>query len=197
MSSPQLHLVDEAGKPVSPLISAAVEAAFRWAAAEFHYIDTALLAGWAEQIGRTMQAKAESLNSVRRYAYAAMHGRIRDWQKTGASREMAIGLSRDLEEWMGPVYSVQGKVDRTIFFEQLKAHLSARDRYILTLLLEEDASPSRIASALGVSYGAAAKAIQRVKNRIADAFRSVDTGIVSTKDVQLKRAKTLAKTWTL
>jgi DNA-directed RNA polymerase specialized sigma24 family protein len=45
--------------------------------------------------------------------------------------------------------------------------LSERDRHILVLLQQGMTSPASVAAALGVSYAAAAKAIQRVKERIA------------------------------
>ena len=54
-----------------------------------------------------------------------------------------------------------------ILFDQLKTKLSERDRHILVLLLQDLTSPASVAAALGVSYSAAAKAIQRVKERIA------------------------------
>ena len=40
------------------------------------------------------------------------------------------------------------------------------DRHILVLLQQDITSPASVAAALGVSYSAAAKAIQRVKERI-------------------------------
>jgi DNA-directed RNA polymerase specialized sigma subunit len=66
--------------------------------------------------------------------------------------------------------SFQGVIDRKILFEQLKATLNERDRYILVLLLEDKTSPATVANELGTSYPAAAKAIQRVKERIASSL---------------------------
>ena len=63
--------------------------------------------------------------------------------------------------------SFQVEIDRKLLFEQLKTSLNERDRYILVLLLQDETSPAVIATALGLSYTAAAKAIQRVKERIA------------------------------
>jgi DNA-directed RNA polymerase specialized sigma24 family protein len=58
------------------------------------------------------------------------------------------------------------QIERTVLFEQLSTRLSERDRIILVLLLQDVTSPADVAVALGVSYSAAAKAIQRVKDRI-------------------------------
>jgi DNA-directed RNA polymerase specialized sigma24 family protein len=58
------------------------------------------------------------------------------------------------------------QIERAVLFEQLSTKLSERDRHILVLLLQDMTSPANVAAALGVSYSAAAKAIQRVKDRI-------------------------------
>ena len=55
---------------------------------------------------------------------------------------------------MGWVRQEDGETDRE------------RDRHILVLLLQDVTSPANVAAALDVSYSAAAKAIQRVKDRI-------------------------------
>lgn len=167
MSRTQLHLVGSTGVPVSLDIRAAVESAFGWAVREFPYLDEAVVAGWAEDVASAMELKSEGVGSPRRYAYAALHGRVRDWMKSGAARETSVGIGESLEALGGANGSFQGMVDRSILFEQLKATLNERDRYILVLLLQDNTSPATVASALGVSYAAAAKAIQRVKDRIA------------------------------
>jgi DNA-directed RNA polymerase specialized sigma subunit len=87
--------------------------------------------------------------------------------RSGAAKEQVAGIGRDLESIGGLSSSFQGAIDRKILFEQLKATLNERDRYILVLLLEDKTSPATVAKALGTSYPAAAKAIQRVKERIA------------------------------
>ena len=95
----------------------------------------------------------------------------------GRLRKQVAGIGRDLERMGGLSGSFQGAVDRKILFEQLKATLNERDRYILVLLLEDKTSPATVAKALGTSYPAAAKAIQRVKERIASTLsgaRKVD-----------------------
>jgi len=113
-----------------------------------------------------MELKSDGVDSPRRYAYAALHGKVRDWMKSGAARETSVGIGKSLEALGGVNGSFQGTVDRSILFEQLKATLNERDKYILVLLLQDNTSPATVASALGVSYAAAAKAIQRVKDRI-------------------------------
>jgi len=48
----------------------------------------------------------------------------------------------------------------------LKSRLRGRDRSIL-MLLQSDATPAEVAMTLNLKYGAAAKAIQRVRARVA------------------------------
>ncbi len=175
MNQSSLHLVDKQGDSITPTIAAAVEAAFRWASREFPLIDPALLAHWAEEVGRSMQAKGDSVGSARRYAFAALHGKVRDWRKTGAAKEIAVGIGPELERWAGITKNAQRSMDRKILFDQLKTTLNERDRYILVLLLQDVTSPADVSVALGVSYGAAAKAIQRVKERIASLLSGAST----------------------
>lgn len=167
MVRPHLHLVDLNGNAVRPEVQVAVETAFRWVVRDFPLVDSAMVANWAELVAVSMEARADTLISPQRYAYSALKGRIRDWQRTGPAREETVGVDRDLERIGGLTDSFQVQVDRKILFDQLKASLNERDRYILVLLLEDNTSPAVVAGALGTSYSAAAKAIQRVRERIA------------------------------
>lgn len=167
MGQTQLHLVDAEGSEVLPSIKAGVESAFAWAVRTFPTLDPAVLAEWAEEIGSAMQRNENTHASPRRYAYAAMHGRVRDFLKTGASRETPKGVGSELEKWAGVDSAVQTRMDRTIFFQELKTKLDGRDQEILALLLQDITSASSVGKALGISESAAAKAIQRLKVRIA------------------------------
>jgi hypothetical protein len=173
----QLHLVDTTGTAVCPEVETAVERSFRWVLRDYPQIDSAMIANWAEEVALTMQARVTTIVSPQRYAYAALKGKVHDWMKCGSAKEEVAGIGRDLERMGGLSGSFQGAVDRKILFEQLKATLNERDRYILVLLLEDKTSPATVAKALGTSYPAAAKAIQRVKERIASTLsgaRKVD-----------------------
>ena len=167
MMNAELHLVDSKGLPVSPLVRSAVETAYRWVRRDFPRIDPAMIANWAEQVSMAMHDRESTLGAPGRYAYAALKGKVRDWMRTRPAQEEAIGVGRDLERVGGVGGSFQAVVDRKILFEQLKASLNERDRCILVLLLQDQTSPTIVAASLGVSYSAAAKAIQRVKDRIA------------------------------
>jgi DNA-directed RNA polymerase specialized sigma24 family protein len=129
-------------------------------------LDEAVVAGWAEDVGEAMGGRRDDIRSPYRYAYAALHGKVREWFRSNASKEILVGMGTDLELWAGIDRSAQRAIYRTVLFEQLKTKLSERDRHILLLLQQDITSPSSVASALGVSYSAAAKAIQRVKERI-------------------------------
>jgi RNA polymerase sigma factor (sigma-70 family) len=161
-----LHLVDQRGQTLPTAIRQAVEAAHRWVRREYPHLDQAIVAGWAEDVGRAMGGRLDDIRSPYRYAYVALHGKVREWFRTNASKEILVGMGSDLELWAGIDRSAQRAIYRTVLFEQLKTKLSERDRHILVLLQQDITSPSSVASALGVSYSAAAKAIQRAKERI-------------------------------
>src|SRR5271166_1813181 len=169
MKRHELHLIDANGDPVSSAIRSAVEATFDYSVAEHPEIDRAILANMAEQLAVSMEKNKESIASVRRYAYAAMRGKVRDWLRTKEATELAVGLDPELDKCARASYSFQDKVDRKILFEQMRSRLSERDRYIL-LLLQSTAGPADIAADLGINYGVAAKAKQRVLQRLAECF---------------------------
>src|SRR5580698_3004835 len=162
MRKTELHLISENGDPVTPEIAGAVEAAYHWAVSVFPGIDTALLANTAERLARNMEANKGELESPRRYAYAAMHGKVRDLQKTRAANESSMPLY-ELDQLGVAAKSFQDDIERSILFQQLRTKLSDRDRFILILLTELDTGPKNVAHALGISTEAATKAIQRVR----------------------------------
>jgi DNA-directed RNA polymerase specialized sigma24 family protein len=134
---------------------------------DYPQVDTALIANWAEEVGSLMQLRDASVHFPDRYAYAALKGKVCDWLRTKTANEEVAGIGIDLERIGGFKASFQADSDRKILFEQVKSTLSERDRCILILLLDDNSSPAAVAEALGTSYPAAAKAIQRVKERIA------------------------------
>ena len=167
MKQTQLHLVDAQGSAVSPTVTSAVEVVFRWVLRDFPQVDPAMIAEWAEEVGSAMELKGNLIAAHERYAYTALKGKVRDWLRTKPAKEESAGIGQDLERLGGVDRSFQVEIDRKLLFEQLKTSLNERDRYILVLLLQDETSPAVIATALGLSYTAAAKAIQRVKERIA------------------------------
>ena len=167
MTRAQLHLVDTSGTAVCPEVETAVERSFHWVLRDYPQVDSAMIANWAEEVALSMQVRVTTIVSPQRYAYAALKGKVHDWMRSAQAKEDVAGLGRDLERIGGLNGSFEGAVDRKILFEQLKATLNERDRYILVLLLQDNTSPATVAKALGTSYPAAAKAIQRVKERIA------------------------------
>jgi len=109
-----------------------------------------------------MEARKRDLESPRRYAYAAMHSKVRDLQKTRAANESSMP-PHELDQLGVTAKSFQDDIERSILFQQLRTKLSDRDRFILILLTELDARPKNVAHALGISTEAATKAIQRVR----------------------------------
>lgn len=166
----RLHLVDTAGTPVREAIRAAVEDAFRWVVRGFPMVDPALISNWAEEIASSMEARAADLRNPRRYAAAALNGRVRDWMRTGPAKLEPMGVGRDLER-LGGTNEVLGELERKLFFEQVGTTLNDRDRIILVLVLD-GSTDTEVAAALGISSVAARKAIQRMKDRIAATLKT-------------------------
>jgi DNA-directed RNA polymerase specialized sigma24 family protein len=192
MKSHELHLIDVNGNAVSPSIRDAVEEAYRWALVECPQADPAIIANIAERLAKSMAEKADSLRSERRYAYEVMHRKVRQWLRSRAARELAVGLGGELEKRAGVNDSFQTAVNREILFQQLKARLSDRDRHIL-VLLQRNASPIDVAVSLGINYGAAAKAIQRVRERVAACLNAAQSKEDSSR--QISSTKDLIKKW--
>lgn len=161
-----LFLVDRQGGALDPAFLSAVEAAYRWASHDYPNLDSSLLATWAEQVGRSMAERKEAIESPRRYAFAAMGNRIREHFRSGGFREVTLGIAEELEDQTAADLQSAAQIERQVLFIELRAQLSQRDREILILLQQDVTSPASIASALGISYNAAAKAVQRVKERL-------------------------------
>lgn len=166
MNRAQLHLIDAEGSSVSIAIQDAVERAYLSAIREFPHVDPARIADWADVVAAAMQVRESAIEALESYAYVAIKGKIRDWRRTLGAQEQLLGLGLELERKSGGTLSFQVESDRKILFEQLKATLGERDRYILALLLKEKSSPE-IANELGISDAATRKAIQRVRERVA------------------------------
>ena len=171
MNRMTLHLVNANGTAVRAEIEIAVKRSFVWVIRAYPNVDSALIANWAEEVAMAMECRAGEITSPVRYAEAALKGRVHDWLRSATAKEQGAGISFDLERLAGTSESFETTVERHILFQQLKEVLSERDRMILFLLLEDKTSPRDVAAVLNTSYPAAAKAIQRVKERIAEALR--------------------------
>jgi RNA polymerase sigma factor (sigma-70 family) len=165
MDRAPLHLVDSTGISVDPAIEIAVQTAFRWVIRTYPRVDPAQLADWAEEVAAAMALRGSAIASPKRYAEAALKGKIRDWLRTSTAQEVPSGIGSDLERTGGTYMSFENAVERKILFDELREMLAERDRMILVLLLA-DKSIVEIAEALNTNYPNAAKAIQRVKDRI-------------------------------
>lgn len=165
MGRTHLFLVDRRNQPLPKGLRTVVEAAYRWACADFPHLDRAQVATWAEELALAMHEKEQEIQEPRRYAFAALHGKIRQHFRSRVARETLIGESEQLEEWAGVDEESARRMDQNILFQEIGAKLTERDRNILGLLDQGCASPANVAASLGISYNAAAKAIQRAKER--------------------------------
>ena len=166
MGQTLLHLVDQRGLILPAVVRQAVEAAHRRVRREYPRLDEAVVAGWAEDVGRAMSDRLSDIEFPQRYALTALRGKVKEWFRSKASKETTVGIGSELERWVGVDRSTQRVIYRAALFDQLKTRLSDRDRHILVLLQQDITSPASVAAALGVSYSAAAKAIQRAKERM-------------------------------
>jgi DNA-directed RNA polymerase specialized sigma24 family protein len=165
MDRAPLNLVDSKGIPVDPVIQTAVQTAFRWVVRAYPRVDQAKLADWAEEVAAAMDVRGSVIASPKRYASAALNGKVRDWLRTSTAREVSYGIGPDLERIGGASKSFEDVLERKILLDELKKMLNERDQMILVLLLA-DKSTSDVAQALDTNYTNAAKAIQRMKDRI-------------------------------
>jgi DNA-directed RNA polymerase specialized sigma24 family protein len=161
-----LHLVDEQGRPVPPSVSIAVETAYRWVSREYEHFDQALLAGMAESVALAMCRRLVHIEFPRRYASAALTGKLQEWYRAHPGVEVPLELEES-ERTRGPRPGAMTSADLSILFAEIKVQLSERDRQILVLMEQDVGSPQQIAELFEMSYSAAAKAIQRVRDRMA------------------------------
>jgi RNA polymerase sigma factor (sigma-70 family) len=168
-----LHLVDDAGQPVKTDVRKAVESAFRRAVRRFRSVDEAVLAGMAESVAASITRRRSEIRAVKQYAVVAVDGRVRDWLRRHPRLEIAGCETTELERALGGAAdSAIVDVETKRLFDQMKARLSERDRHILVLIEQDRGSPRDVAEALGLTYTAAAKAIQRAKERVAEILSS-------------------------
>ena len=94
MAATLLHLVDEHGAPVPSQVRLAVESAYRWAVREYRHIDQAVLAGLAESVAVGMCRRLDQIGFPRRYAFAALTGKLQEWYRAHPVVEIAVGTGR-------------------------------------------------------------------------------------------------------
>ena len=161
-----LHLVDESGQPVPDEVREAVERAYRYLTFEYKRLDPSLLANIAEATALTICRNADEIGSIKPYAFGTAIGKVNDWLstydkedpgKTSATLERAAGGVKDRSH---------SDVEYRVLFERMKAQLNARDQQILVLIAQGLDKPRAIAEALGLTYEAAKKALQQVKDRM-------------------------------
>jgi hypothetical protein len=112
-----------------------------------------------------MCRRQDRIELPRRYAVAAMAGKLQEWYRAHPAVEVMLEPD-DLEQVIQAEPVPATSPDLNVLFAEIKAQLSERDRQVL-VLLEQDLGPQEIAKAFEISYSAAAKAIQRARDRMA------------------------------
>jgi DNA-directed RNA polymerase specialized sigma24 family protein len=160
-----LHLVNEQGQPVPPSVRVAVETAYRWVLREYEHFDQALLAGMAESVALAMCRSLARIEFPRRYAIVALTGKLQEWYRAHPGQEVPLELEES-ERIKAPRPDAMTSADLSILLAEIKVQLSERDRQILVLMEQDLGGPQQIAEVFEMSYSAAAKAIQRVRDRM-------------------------------
>ena len=181
MATTLLHLVDQNDSPVPQVVRVAVDAAHHWALNDYRHFDQAVLAGMAEAVAVAMCRRLDSIQCPRRYAIAALRGRLQEWYRAHPSFEIVMEPD-ELERIAGPSSRSFTAANLGIWLAEARMQLSERDRQILGLMEQDLGSPGHIAKALDISYSAAAKALQRVKTRMATLLISEPTGKTSNQE---------------
>ena len=119
----------------------------------------------AESVALAMCRRLEQIEFPRRYAFTALTGKLQEWYRAHPAIEILMDPA-EVEHLTGDKPKSTSAADLNVLFSQIKARLSERDRQIL-VLLEQDLGPKEIAKAFDISYSAAAKAIQRARERMA------------------------------
>jgi DNA-directed RNA polymerase specialized sigma24 family protein len=159
MAGSLLYLVDQDNKPVKPEIRIAIDAAFRWSVREYRNMDEADLAAMAEAIALGMSKRLEEIQSPRRYAFAALTGRIQEWFRAHPAKMVSFETEDELDREIGPDDRFVFDVEQRLLFAQIRSQLSDRDREICILLEQDLSSPGEIAKVLQISYAAAANVL--------------------------------------
>jgi RNA polymerase sigma factor (sigma-70 family) len=189
MADSLLHLVDEDTNPVKSEIRIAVEAAFRWSVREYRNIDEAELAAMAEAVALGMSKRFGDIQSPRRYAFAAMTGRIQGWFRAHPAKMVSFETEDEFDREVGPDGRFLFDIERRLLIAQIRGQLNKRDRQICILLEQDISSPGDIAKALEISYAAAAKALQRAKERMASIVMLERPGVEKTSKSKILSLK--------
>jgi DNA-directed RNA polymerase specialized sigma24 family protein len=116
-----------------------------------------------------MNLRLSTIVTPKSYAQTALFGEVNDWIRTHKGFEIPVAETKDLEHLARGTAGKGIGVDPEyeVLFSQIRKHLTERDRHILVLLEQNLHKPKEIAAALHISYDAAAKALQRVRERVA------------------------------
>jgi DNA-directed RNA polymerase specialized sigma24 family protein len=136
-----------------------------------------------------MSRRRAEIAAPKQYAQVALSREVHDWMRAHQGLEVSVAQPGELERLASATSTRIGttvNAESEIFFAQLRKHLTERDRHILVLMEQDLDKPPDIAAALDISYDAAAKALQRVRERVAAILRGTTTS--GTGNADLSRA---------
>lgn len=167
MERPQLYLVDRNGVSATPAVDDAVHSAYRRAVRAYPAVDPALIANWAEEVAVMMIETDEPIRQHDRLAYTLLATKIKGGARRKSAQEVNKGIGEELEDLSRDHVTIKEDVERSILFDQLQAGLSERDQAILALVRSGEGSAQAVAKKFNIGEEAAAKAIQRMRERVA------------------------------
>jgi DNA-directed RNA polymerase specialized sigma24 family protein len=166
MAKTLLYLTDDAGQAAPHAIQLAVTKAHKYIQFHFPRIEDTALAAMAEAVTKSICRKGADIHAPSQYALAAMIGQAQEWIRKHPGLEIKM-TARDLEAAAGGIQDpCFVATEHALLFERMKNDLTPRDRQILMLIQRDLDSPVAVASALGLSYEAAKKALHRAKEKM-------------------------------
>jgi DNA-directed RNA polymerase specialized sigma24 family protein len=176
MAKTLLYLTNDAGQPAPRTVQLAVTKAHKYVAVHFPRIEDTALANMAEATTKTICRKGTEIHSPNQYALAAMITQAHKWIRKHPPVEISMPPTA-LEAAAGGTQDRCFEATQTaLLIERMKQDLTARDRQILMLIQRDLDNPTAVASALGLSYEAAKKALHRAKDKMSKLFQVEEIG---------------------
>jgi hypothetical protein len=91
------------------------------------------IAAMAEGIALTMSRRLHEVLSCRRYAFAALTGRIQEWFRGHPAKMVSFASQDEFDGKIGPDDRFTLQVERRLLFAQIRSPLSERDRQVCIL----------------------------------------------------------------
>ena len=82
------------------------------------------LAALAEAVALSMSKRRDEIQSPRRYAFAALTGRLQEWFRPHPAKMVSFETEEELDREIGPDDRLVFDVERRLFLAQIRRQLS-------------------------------------------------------------------------